>query len=149
MGDGGRSEKDVKPKPRSHKAIAWRKRMTRGADLCKRRSARARVTGGQTRHAHRKAAIFREILKQRRCHIVVASFAGLDENDPIIALLRASGATVADLQFPKSAFDANDYIPSRDHVGAFATHALFEDLLQALLVSGLVPNNATSPRTPE
>lgn len=94
------------------------------------------------------AAIFQEILRQHRCHIVVASFSGPDESDRIIALLRASGATMADLKFPKSALDANDYIPSHDHVGAFATHALFEDLLQTLLVSGLVPNNEASPRMP-
>jgi hypothetical protein len=86
------------------------------------------------------AAIFGEILNQRRCHIVVASFPGLDENDGVIAMSRASGATVADLQFPKSALDANDYIPSHSHRGAFATHALFENLLQTLRVSGLVPN---------
>jgi hypothetical protein len=94
------------------------------------------------------AEIFQEFLRQHRCHIVVASFSGPDESDRIIALLRASGATMADLKFPKSALDANDYIPSHDHVGAFATHALFEDLLQTLLVSGLVPNNEASPRMP-
>lgn len=89
-------------------------------------------------------AIFEEILKQHRCHIVVAFFEGEDD-DPIIALLRSSGVPVADLRFPKSAVDANDFTPAHDHVGAFANHARFEDLLQALLTNGLIPTRVTNP----
>jgi hypothetical protein len=89
-------------------------------------------------------AIFEEILKQRRCHIVVAFFGNPDfggpDDDPIISLLRLSGVPVADLRFPKSAVDANDYLPSHDHVGAFANYAHFEELFRTLLTSDLIPN---------
>jgi len=86
-------------------------------------------------------AVFEQILKQHRCHIVVAFFDAHDD-DPIIALLRSSGVPVADLRFPRSAVDANDYLPD-GHVGAFATHAIFEDLFQSLLTSGLIPTRMT------
>jgi hypothetical protein len=81
-------------------------------------------------------AIFDEILQKPRCHIVVALIEGPND-DPIIAHLRSSGVTVADLRFPKSKIDANDYTPAHDHLGAFASHARFEDLLHALSASGL------------
>ncbi len=91
-------------------------------------------------------AIFEEILKRHRSHIVVAFGQGGDD-DPIITHLQSEGVPVADFRFPKSPVDANDYLPGHDHVGAFANYAKFAELLQTLQKSGLVPAHLTEQQS--
>ena len=71
-----------------------------------------------------------EILRDGKCHVLVAVFDG-DDNDPVIASLRFSGAPIADLRI-KPGVDDEDYLPERDHRGAFTSYWFYEVLLDVL-----------------
>jgi hypothetical protein len=86
-------------------------------------------------------AIFREVLEQH-CRLVIAFIGGQDD-DPIISFLRSSGVPIADMRFPKSTIDKNDFLPERYHVGAFANFARFEELFRTL--SSIGPDRPPVP----
>jgi hypothetical protein len=82
--------------------------------------------------------IIEEILQDGKCHVLVAFFDG-DDNDPVIASLRSSGAAIADLRI-KPGVDDDDYLPERDHRGAFTSYWFFEVLFDAFSKNKMLRN---------
>jgi hypothetical protein len=75
--------------------------------------------------------VMAEIVRNRKCHILVAFMEGNDD-DPVVAFLRSSGVPIADLRIVKPGLDDDDYLPEHDHRGAFTNFHYYEVLLKAL-----------------
>jgi hypothetical protein len=85
-------------------------------------------------------AVFDEIVALHPGHVVIAFFSGEDD-DPVIAHMRARGATIADLRIGSAGYFEDDAVSTDGHMGPFSEHEVakrFVEIMQQHRIAGPV-----------